>query len=217
MDLVSIISAVVGEKLKSLLANLAREFGDEIQHAISSNILEYQIEEYSRNFCTKTLLHRVQPKALKEFYQPLFISPYPIRSMPQDYNPMARRMARRMAKRMPTDCIAKLFSEQQFITLIGNAGSGKSTVVKYLFLNAIDTQFKIPIKIELRYLNDYDGIVVDFIKDKIFKLNKLAANDKIIERLMGSGDFVFFLDGYDEITSVKGTSKNKRFPVLLRR
>jgi hypothetical protein len=212
MDLVSIISAVVGEKLKSLLANLAKEFGDEIKHAISSNILEYQIEEYSRNFCTKTLLHRVQPKALKEFYQPLFISPYPIRSMPQGFKPMVRRMA----KRMPTDCIVKLFSEQQFITLIGNAGSGKSTVVKYLFLNAIDTQFKIPIKIELRYLNDYDGIVVDFIKDKIFKLNKLATNDKIIERLMGSGDFVFFLDGYDEITSAKKEKITKEIDELVK-
>jgi len=150
----------------------------------------------------------VQPKNLKDFYQPLFISPYAKRFGPHGYKATARRV--------PTNSIAKLFSKKQCITLIGNAGSGKSTVVKYLFLNAIDKQFRIPIKIELRYLNDYDGIVIDFIKDKIFKLNKLATNDRIIERLMNSGDFVFFLDGYDEITSAKKEKITKEIDDLVK-
>ncbi len=100
--------------------------------------------------------------------------------------------------------------------MIGSAGSGKSTVVKYLFLNAIECDFKIPIKIELRYLNDFDGSVIEYIKENIFKLSKLASNDRIIERLMKSGDFIFFLDGYDEISSSRKERITKQIDDLVK-
>ncbi|GAB1464379.1 hypothetical protein MASR2M52_24890 [Pedobacter sp.] len=118
--------------------------------------------------------------------------------------------------RIPTNSIKELFSDKQYITLIGSAGSGKSTIIKHLFLNAIDTHFKIPIKIELRYLNEYDGSIIEYIKENIFKLSKLASNDRIIERLMKSGDFVFFLDGYDEISSNKKERITKQIDDLVK-
>lgn len=206
------ISAVVGVKLKSVLEVVTKEFGDEIKHVMSNNILEYQVEEYNRNFATKTLLHRVQPKNLKDFYQPLFITP-----LGKNNRRFRLEFARTPEKdRVSTHSIAELFNNRQFITLIGSAGSGKSTIVKYLFLNAIDTDFKIPIKVELRYLNDFQGNIIDFIKDRIFKLNRIAENDKIVERLMSSGDFVFFLDGYDEITSSKREKITKEIDDLVK-
>lgn len=208
MEIITIISTVVGDKLKSLFENLAAEFGEEVKQIINNSILEYQVEEYNRNFCTKTLLHRVQPKNLKDFYQPLFINPCGKRNRPLSLKDSS--------KRIPTNSISELFAKKQFITLIGSAGSGKSTIIKYLFLNAIETKFKIPIKVELRYLNEYSGSVIDFIKERIFKLNKLATHDRIIERLMSSGDFVFFLDGYDEITSSKKEKITKEIDDLVK-
>jgi predicted NACHT family NTPase len=195
MSISTIIATFVGKKLKPLFENLVDEFGNEIKHIVNNNILEYQIEEYSRNYSTKTLLHRVEPKKLTDFYQPLFImSCDKTHKFTQNQN---------KENRIATDSIENLFLTKQCITLIGNAGSGKSTIIKYLFLNSINTNFKIPIKVELRYLNDYNSNIIDFIKEKIFKLNGLATNDRIIERMMHSGDFVFFLDGYDEISSSK--------------
>ena len=208
MNLTAIISAVVGNKLKSLLETISEEFGEEVKHIINNNILEYQVEEYNRNFCTKTLLHRVQPKNLKDFYQPLFITPCSDRRHSPGF--------RYGSERISTDSISRLFDRKQFITLIGNAGSGKSTIVKYLFLNSIDSKFRIPIKVELRYLNDYNGSVIDFIKERIFKLNKLAIHERIIERLMSSGNFVFFLDGYDEINSHKKEKTTKEIDDLVK-
>lgn len=206
MEIVSLVTAVLSDKLKALFKGLATEFGAEVKQIINNNLLEYQVEEYNRNFCTKTLLHRVQPKNLKDFYQPLFI---------RKFDKGHRRLSLN-TKRIPTDSIKNLFNKKQFITLIGSAGSGKSTVVKYLFLNSIDTNFKVPIKVELRYLNDYAGSITEFIKDKIFKLNKLATHDRIIERLMTSGDFVFFLDGYDEINSSKKEKITKEIDDLVK-
>jgi len=120
------------------------------------------------------------------------------------------------SERISTSSISELFKKKQFITLIGNAGSGKSTIVKYLFLNSIETKFRLPIKVELRYLNDFSGSVIDFIKEKIFKLNKLATHDRIIERIMSSGDFIFFLDGYDEINSTKKERITKEIDELVK-
>ena len=208
MSILALITSVVTDNLKTLFDSLVKEFGEEVKQVVNNNILEYQVEEYNRNFCAKTLLHRVQPKNLKDFYQPLFITPCDKRRRP--IISVARM------KRIPTNSIEDLFTQNQFITLIGNAGSGKSTIVKYLFLNSIDTKYGIPIKVELRYLNDYTGSVIEFIKEKIFKLNKLATHDRIIERLMSSGDFVFFLDGYDEINSSKKEKITKEIDDLVK-
>lgn len=205
MDISALVTGTVAEKLTGLFKRIADEFSEEVRQVVKNNILEYQVEEYNRNYCAKTLLHRVQPKNLKEFYQPLFI----------------RQCEKRGGKsqntnRISTASISHLFKKKQFITLIGNAGSGKSTIVKYLFLNAIEVKFKIPVKVELRYLNDYPGSVIDFIKEKIFKLNRLATHDSIIERLMSSGDFVFFLDGYDEVSSIKKERITKEIDELVK-
>ncbi len=203
MDILALITTALTNKLSTLFGNLTEEFGEEVKQVIKNNILEYQVEEYNRNSCAKTLLHRVQPKHLKEFYQPLFIIPY-------------KNRQRKKHKRIPTDSISDLFKNKQYITLIGNAGSGKSTIVKYLFLNAIDSGFKIPIKVELRYLNDYPNNITTYIKEKIFKLSKLAFHDRIIERLMNSGDFIFFLDGYDEIITSKKEKVTKELDDLVK-
>lgn len=216
MEITSFIKGIISGQLTKLLEGLTKDFSEEVKHTISNNILEYQVEEYNRNSISKTLLHRVEPKRLKEFYQPLFIRKCGKNSRREEIDDHYRYIRNRDKERIPTDSIAKLFEKNQFVTLIGNAGSGKSTIVKYLFLNSIDTDFKIPIKVELRYLNDYNGTVIEFIQEKIFKLNRLASADKIIERLMKSGDFVFFLDGYDEITSLKKEKLTKEIDDLVK-
>jgi GTPase SAR1 family protein len=205
MDPLSLITLVISDNLKKLFTKLTKDFGSEVSHIVNNNILEYQVEEYNRNYYTKSLLHRVQPKILKDFYQPLFIQSCDGKKVNVEDIP-----------RIPTSSIKELFNKRQFITLIGTAGSGKSTLVKYLFLNSFDTKFKIPIKIELRYLNDYKASLTEYIKEKIFKLNKLATHDKIIERLLQSGDFIFFLDGYDEIISTKKEAITKEIDNLVK-
>lgn len=216
MEITTFIKGIITGQLTKLFSDISKDFTEEIKHTISNNILEYQVEEYNRNSISKTLLHRVEPKRLKEFYQPLFIRKCGKGIRREEISDRFRRLRNRDKERIPTDSIAKLFKKNQFVTLIGNAGSGKSTIVKYLFLNSIDTNFKIPIKVELRYLNDYEGTLIDFIREKIFKLNRLASANKIIERLMKSGNFVFFLDGYDEITSVKKEKITKEIDDLVK-
>lgn len=184
------------KEFKSLLEtpinSLLKSVGNELKQVAKNRILEYQATEFKRNYYTKTLLHRSEPIELTEFYQPLYIANQP------DTTKMSKKV-----KKIPTEDISKLFKKSNYITLIGNAGSGKSTIVKYLFINAVQTSYKIPIKIELRYFNEYKYSFTDYIYDEIFLFHKLGFTNQIIERLLGEDSFVFFLDGYDEISSNK--------------
>lgn len=98
-----------------------------------------------------------------------------------------------------------LFTKFNFITIIGDGGSGKSTLVKHLFLNSIFEKTKIPILIELRYLNENSDDLESYVK-KTISQNKLATNHDILEKLLEKGKFTLFLDGFDEVD--EKTKKN---------
>mgnify|MGYP006218564919 CR=1 FL=1 len=69
---------------KGPIEKLIGSIGSELQQSFSNRLLEYQVEEYKRNFFSKTILHRAEPKPLSEFYQPLFITQY--KKFEQKYN-----------------------------------------------------------------------------------------------------------------------------------
>jgi hypothetical protein len=88
-------------------------------------------------------------------------------------------------------------SKFRYILIEDTAGMGKTTVMKRLFTSAVEKNVGIPIFIELRRLVDGKSIL-DVLTDDINPL--LASLDQeLLIRLLESGDFIFFLDGYDEI------------------
>jgi GTPase SAR1 family protein len=189
------------DSIKETIGMVVKGLTNEIKFIINNRMLEYQAEEFRRNLYTKTLLHRAEPKNLFEFYVPLHI-------WKLDRN--------RRDSKIPTTSATELFKIAKRITLIGSAGSGKSTIVRYLFLNCIKENFKIPLKVELRYLNDFEGSLIQYIKEQIFKLDKISESDNIIDRLLLSGKFVIFLDGYDEINSGEKERVTKEIDDLVR-
>ena len=175
------------EYIKGPINKILNGIEDNIIQVATNRILEYQVEEYNRNLYSKTILHRATPKNLFDFYQPLDLRLNSDSDKPEI---------------VKTENVKELFNSRQYITIVGTAGSGKSTLVKYLFIKCIDEQFKIPIKIELRYLNNFDGTLLDYVKNLVFKFQDLAQNDAILERMLKSDRFLFFFDGYDELSTV---------------
>ena len=177
----NLIENLIEEPLKSL-----NSFGTrQIRQIVQNRLLEYQVEEYNRNVTVKTILHRTKPVNLFSIYHPLNIF----------------RIYENKYEKISTASVIDLFSDKQFLTIVGDAGSGKSMLLKYLFVQSTKEQFRFPIQVELRYLNGYDGDLDLFIKDRIFLYHKLGIDDNVISQLLNSGNFVFFLDGYDEIDS----------------
>ncbi|MGD1712877.1 NACHT domain-containing protein [Dapis sp. BLCC M172] len=99
-----------------------------------------------------------------------------------------------------TDKISNLFVNSNFVTIFGSAGSGKSTLVKHLFINSIVEKYGIPILIEFRYLNDYSGSIENYITEVMFE-NQVSQSSDILNKLLKTGKFVFFLDGFDELNN----------------
>lgn len=80
--------------------------------------------------------------------------------------------------------------------IIGIAGQGKSTVLRKLFLEEINTGTRIPFFIELR--NVENGDIIAYFKSLLRSLH-LSVTDSNVEYLLQSGKAVLLLDGFDEV------------------
>lgn len=95
----------------------------------------------------------------------------------------------------------QLIKKYKKILISDTAGMGKSTIMKYMFIDLIDKRIRdvgIPIYIELNRLKKYHNIL-QAIKNELRFLSKEFRSASIIERIK-KGGFVFFMDGYDEIS-----------------
>jgi len=145
-------------------------------------LTEYLYSQSDKYYFTNTFIHRSEKIRFHDIY-------YPIK-------------ARYKELRTDFTNLHDIFDEYQYITIIGSAGSGKTTMMKHIFLGAINSLQKIPILIELRHLNEFEGDLEKLIAEKILK-SRLKPSESIFQRTLKSGKFLFLLDGYDEIFSNK--------------
>lgn len=160
---------------------LFKELEDEVVFLFGREMKKFVARQKEYYGVSKTLLHGNSPVKLEEYYFPLSLK---------------RKTS--IAQKINTSKIENVMKNINFITIAGDAGSGKSTLMKYLFLNCIESSFGVPIFFELRYLNDSEFEIEEILKKQIYKSN-ISDNERIIERLLTGGKFIFFLDGYDEI------------------
>ena len=178
-----ILETIVTSFVSEVFTQTASLFGgtkDELKQFFNKGLKRYLEKQRDKYSHIKTLLKGNTPIYLYDIYYHLKL--------------------RNDDKTIDTKSVKSLFLESNYVTIIGDAGSGKSTLVKHLFLNSISEKSGIPILIELRYLNDYNNDFQNYIYEKIFE-NKLSQNSDILERLLSNGKFVFFLDGFDELNS----------------
>ena len=92
----------------------------------------------------------------------------------------------------------ELIKQYNKILITDTAGMGKSTLTKLLFLNVIENGYGIPIYIEMRRLKK-DRPILQEIQEQINSLSKVFEPELLLEFIQ-TGGFIFFLDGYDEIS-----------------
>ncbi|MDM5296386.1 NACHT domain-containing protein [Peribacillus simplex] len=95
--------------------------------------------------------------------------------------------------------ISDLLAIDNNIIISGIAGGGKSTLLKYLFLNCIEKENYIPIFIELRDINNTNLSLIDFIYTSIEKLN-FTLEKEYFEDTLENGNLIFFFDALDEVS-----------------
>lgn len=87
------------------------------------------------------------------------------------------------------------------IIITGTGGLGKSTMLKYFFLNTIGLEGYIPVMLELRMLNNLKDEELS-IRSAVFQMltdNGFELEDKYFEYSLKRGGYIILLDGYDEL------------------
>lgn len=95
--------------------------------------------------------------------------------------------------------IERCFLKTKRVIISGTGGSGKSVLLKHLFLDCIASGAYVPVMVELRDLNGGETTLDDFISELLSDFG-FQVTGNYIEKAKKSGHFCFFLDGYDEIT-----------------
>jgi hypothetical protein len=180
----SIVDTWLTPKLKEMLEK--REIDKNFYNEVSDKFAAYLKEIYSSQHIMNTIVFKNQQKTIDELYIPLHLNK--VMNNGEDF------------ECIKVDSYKKEFIERyKKIIITDTAGMGKSTVMKWLFINAIRQHEGIPIFIELRKLSRENTIINEIFKN----INSIdnQFNEKYILSLLKRGDFIFFFDGYDEIAT----------------
>lgn len=179
--LTSAVSAIAPSIIKKL-KNEAKDMSDDVLNAFFSAFSTYIQSAYERHSYFSSIVFPNQQSLLKDYYIPLTLV---INKNSKDDKVLIDKYP------------GKLINEKKDLLVVDTAGMGKSTVLKYMFLNAVELNVGIPIFIELRKLNK-SKTIFEFILNQLNTLTK-DVNKSLVNRLLEAGEFVFFLDGFDEI------------------
>ncbi|TPG38380.1 NACHT domain-containing protein [Flavobacterium pectinovorum] len=177
----SIIDTYLSPILNKIIPKGERENKD-----FAFRFKEYIQRVYTHYSSSRTLVFGNQQKKLEDFYYPLNLE---CKNEESNLKPLK---------------ICTLNYEEDFlpqfkkVIIVDNGGMGKSTIMKWLFLNVIKFKKGIPIFIELRKLKNGKTIIEEIISE----LNPIDQNleRELVTKLIAQGNFIFFFDGYDEIS-----------------
>ncbi|WP_289660934.1 NACHT domain-containing protein [Flavobacterium panacagri] len=159
-----------------------KTLNDEWDNLLEIGLKDYLTDQTDKYYFTNTFIHRGEKVEFYKIYYPIKAK---FKNLSSNFNDLN-----------------KIFENYKYVTIIGSAGSGKTTLVKHVFLTSIISQFKIPVLVELRFINDYGGDLERLIFEKTLKLSA-KPSERILKRALKNGSFLFLLDGYDEIFSTK--------------
>jgi GTPase SAR1 family protein len=159
---------------KDTIANIKIKMGTAFTDYLTTSTQKYSF--------TKTILYRHTPVYLYQFYVDVDL---------ESHNELIQ-----------SSKIENILNRSNKVLLVGTGGTGKSTLIKHLFLNAVESEKYIPIFVELREINDLDDLksfdILAFIFEKLSNLN-FSLEKQYFMNAVKQGQFVFFLDGFDEL------------------
>jgi hypothetical protein len=151
--------------------------------SVEAKFTEYLTRSYEKYSFIPILIFQNQQKKLADIYVPLTV----------------RKERDAQAEAFLIDDYPHEFLPKYKKVLIRDtAGMGKSTLMKKLFLACLEQQKGIPVFIELRKLKGADSIPA-FIHRELNPINE-EFDAEFVLNLIKEGNFIFFLDGYDEIS-----------------
>lgn len=110
------------------------------------------------------------------------------------------------------DCL----DQSKHTVVSGLGGSGKSVLMRHLFIDCIKQSRFVPVLIELRDLNP-ESITLPELIDSTLDIYGFKLSKEYIEKAKKEGHFSFFLDGFDEVDHLKRKKLIKDIKSLIRK
>lgn len=182
-----LIVELVTPKIKQLV-NLCKNKYNESMLPTAEHFQEYLIRTYDKYSIINTLvLHNTQLR-LKDIY----VAQTLVKEDIYDGNKIFAKI-----DKLPIEIIKKY----KKILITDTAGMGKSTITRRMFIDLIDNsigEIGIPIYLELNKLNKNRTLITE-IQEELNSLSRTFDSDLLL-KLIQTGGFIFFFDGYDEIS-----------------
>ncbi|MBQ6741274.1 MAG: hypothetical protein IJR04_01625 [Bacteroidales bacterium] len=181
----SLVDKVIVPKIEQFAQKCNLEY-NKIMIPRREHFEEYLFRSYNDYSVINTLVLKNEQRNLKDLYVPLTL-------VKEDYTRDNKTEKYRI------DCYPEeLMRKYNKILIIDTAGMGKSTLTKFMFLDSIENGRGIPFFIELRRLKKGWSILNEIQK----QTNSLSKqfNSELLFDFIQTGGFIFFLDGFDEIS-----------------
>jgi hypothetical protein len=176
-------TAIIKTWLEPKIASLTKYLKTDkalFEHSLSSKFQEYLLRTYEKNSFLSVMVFQNQQKKLDDIYIPLTLE-----------------KARAKDTVLVDGYKEELVPKYEKVLIRDTAGMGKSTLMKRLFLSCVGANEGVPVFIELRKLKSSVS-VLDHILHDLNPIDDEFDKDFIL-KLIKQGDFIFFLDGFDEI------------------
>lgn len=185
---------IVGAAVKGATSSIVKDYvervvvpyvrglaNNKIQKAIKANLARYlkSVEHRTRALPSIAIPSGVFP--LEDVYEPLSI-----KNDAEDLHLVIDSYP------------SELFRHSRCVALTDDAGMGKSTLAKFLVRSAINEGKNIPLLVELRRLRSGVSMLNMLCSELADGSTESPAGAEIVKLFM-SGNFLFVLDGYDEI------------------
>lgn len=177
------------ETITPTLKDVFKKSKNELNHFLGDNLHNYLLRQAKAYGTIKTILHRSLPKDFQAIYHPAFLR------QDESYDDASLEI---QLLHIPTESPRQLFEAATRLTIIGEAGSGKSMLIRYFFLKSLKEAHYIPVVIEFR---NHDTATFDLVEATVQQLceGRAVPSADIARRLIFSGRMLFLLDGFDEI------------------
>ena len=181
------VDKLVAPKIEQF-SKWCKDVNDEYLIPKAEHFQEYLERSYTKYCIVNTLVFHNSQRSLKDIYVAQTL-------VKEHYSKDGKKTIK--IDSLPVSLIKKY----KKILITDTAGMGKSTIMKRMFIYLIDEGLKdvgIPIFIELNKLNK-DHTILSEIQEVLSPLSKQFDNDLLL-KLIQTGGFIFFLDGFDEIS-----------------
>ncbi|SFU37447.1 NACHT domain-containing protein [Pustulibacterium marinum] len=166
---------------------------EKVKITLKTGYEKFLAESFTRYGKSKTFFHRDSNVNLSTFYVPLSLR----------CNDVLIKSAN----------IKALLDANKNIIISGTGGAGKSIMLKHLFVNSLFAKKQIPVFIELRDLNSKGFDLKEFI-NYTFDSFGLEIEKSFLQKSLNKGQYIFFLDGLDEVFPEKRESLLKEIDNL---